>query len=94
MVLISSLAQTPPLGWNSFDSYGRMANEKVLLENLNVFIQKLLPYGYDIFVLDIGWYALFNIPSGQISPDIKEADDIRLIITDAVYRQKIFSPMV
>ena len=78
MAQISSLTQTPPLGWNSFDSYGRMANEKALLENLDVFTQKLYPFGYDVFVLDIGWYALFNIPPGQISPDIKESNDIKI----------------
>jgi alpha-galactosidase len=52
---------TPPLGWNSYDSYGIFANEKVLNENLDAFVEKLAPHGYKYFVLDAGWYHDFTI---------------------------------
>ena len=52
-----SLAQTPPLGWNSYDSYGINAYESVLLKELDVFIDKFAPHGYEYFVIDNGWFA-------------------------------------
>ena len=52
---------TPPLGWNSYDSYGIFANEDVLEKNLTAFAEKLAPHGYEYFVLDAGWYHDFPI---------------------------------
>ena len=45
---IRSLAQKPPMGWNNFDCYGCAANERVLLANLEVFAERLKPYGYEV----------------------------------------------
>lgn len=39
------LAQTPPMGWNSFDSYGVYLHEQAALANLEAMAEKLLPYG-------------------------------------------------
>ena len=38
-----ALAQTPPMGWNSFDSYGVYLHEQAALANLEVMADKLLP---------------------------------------------------
>jgi alpha-galactosidase len=65
----------PPLGWNSFDCYGIFANERVLLENLAVFEEKLKPHGYEYFVLDAGWYSHFPIPAGREFPVNKKSID-------------------
>lgn len=65
----------PPLGWNSFDCYGIFANERVLLENLEVFAKKLKPQGYEYFVLDAGWYSHFPIPEGREFPVDKRSVD-------------------
>ena len=35
------LAQTPPMGWNSFDSYGVYLYEDAAMKNLDAFIEKL-----------------------------------------------------
>ena len=48
----AQLANTPPMGWNSFDSYGVYLHEKAALENLEAFAKKLAPYGYEYFVID------------------------------------------
>ena len=48
----------PPLGWNSFDSFDDDLNEKHFYENLEVFIEKLKPAGYECFVIDISWYII------------------------------------
>ncbi len=49
--------KTPPLGWNSYDSYGIYINEKEALENLEAFVAKLKPHGYEYFCIDAGWYS-------------------------------------
>ena len=47
----------PPCGWNSYDSYGVYINEEQALANLDLFVEKLAPHGYEYFVLDACWYA-------------------------------------
>jgi hypothetical protein len=51
------IAQTPPLGWNSFDSYGVNIYEEVAMKEIDAFIEKFAPHGYEYFVIDNGWFA-------------------------------------
>jgi alpha-galactosidase len=51
------LAKTPPLGYNSFDSYGITIYEEVAIKEIDSFIEKFAPYGYEYFVIDNGWFA-------------------------------------
>jgi hypothetical protein len=50
------LAQTPPMGWNSWDSYGLRINEQQFRDNVAVLAAKLKPFGYTYAVIDEGWY--------------------------------------
>jgi hypothetical protein len=50
------LAQTPPMGWNSWDSYGLRINEQQFRDNVEALATKLKPYGYTYAVIDEGWY--------------------------------------
>ncbi len=50
------LAPKPPMGWNSWNSFATTINEEQSLENANIMAQKLLPFGYNIFTIDIQWY--------------------------------------
>jgi alpha-galactosidase len=56
---------SPLLGWNSYDSYGLQINEKLTWENLEAFIQKLKPHGYEYFVIDAGWFRHFDLKPGE-----------------------------
>jgi alpha-galactosidase len=47
----------PPMGWNSFDSYGCHLYEEVALREINAISSKLRPFGYEYFVIDNGWFA-------------------------------------
>ena len=49
--------KTPPAGWNSFDCYMGSINEEQALANLELFVKKLKPAGYEYFCLDAAWYA-------------------------------------
>lgn len=67
------LAQTPPMGWNSFDSYGVYLYEKAAFDNLEAFAEKLKPYGYEYFVIDAGWFGEFKFQPGTMFPAEKHA---------------------
>jgi len=67
------LAKTPPLGWNSFDSYGVYLHEEAAMANLEAFAKKLKPYGYEYFVIDAGWFGEFELQPGTIYPAEKHA---------------------
>jgi hypothetical protein len=51
-----ALAPTPPMGWNSWNSFATTINEEQALETGRIMAEKLLPFGYDIFTVDIQWY--------------------------------------
>ena len=67
------LAQTPPMGWNSFDSYGVYLHEEAAMENLEAIAEKLKPHGYEYFVIDAGWFGEFELRPGTIYPAEKHA---------------------
>ncbi len=46
---------SPPLGWNSWDSYGMYPTEKAMLANLEVMAKRLKPLGYTYFTIDAGY---------------------------------------
>ncbi len=54
--MLISKTQYPPSGWNSYDCYGVFINEEQAMANLDCFIRRLKPFGYEYFVLDAGWY--------------------------------------
>ena len=51
------VAETPPLGWNSFDSYSCSLYEERALMEADAFIEKFAPHGYEYFVIDNGWFS-------------------------------------
>ncbi len=52
------LAPTPPLGWNSWDSYGLRIDEQQFRANVEALAAKLKPAGYTYAVIDEGWYMV------------------------------------
>ena len=51
-----SWAQTPPMGWNSWDCYGAGVWESNVIENADYMARDLKPHGWDIITIDIQWY--------------------------------------
>ena len=63
LVIASSLvaqkkvvAPTPPMGWNSWDSYGLTITESQFRANAYVLAKRLKGAGYQYAVIDEGWY--------------------------------------
>jgi alpha-galactosidase len=50
------LAPTPPMGWNSWDSYGLAVNESEFRANMVVMAAQLKEFGWQYVVVDEGWY--------------------------------------
>jgi alpha-galactosidase len=51
-----ALAPTPPMGWNSWDSYGLTINESQFRANMVVMAAQLKEFGWQYVVIDEGWY--------------------------------------
>ncbi|KAF5191479.1 Melibiase family protein [Thalictrum thalictroides] len=49
-------ANTPPRGWNSYDSFSWTISEAEFLQNAEVLSQRLKVHGYQYAVLDYLWY--------------------------------------
>ncbi|HMI86674.1 MAG TPA: putative Ig domain-containing protein [Polyangiaceae bacterium] len=52
----TSLALTPPMGWNSYDSFDDSVTEAEMLAQANWQAQHLAPFGWDTVVVDFRWY--------------------------------------
>ncbi|WP_232793298.1 glycoside hydrolase family 27 protein [Caulobacter hibisci] len=50
------LAPRPPMGWNSWNSFATTITEAQSLETARIMAARLLPFGYDVFTVDIQWY--------------------------------------
>jgi alpha-galactosidase len=61
-------APTPPMGWNSWDSYGLTINEAQFKDNARV-LAGIRKYGWEYAVIDEGWYMAD--PAGHTVPERK-----------------------
>ena len=52
----NSLAQTPPMGWNSWDSYGTTINEQKFRASAAWVAEHLKPAGYQYVTIDEAWF--------------------------------------
>ena len=52
-----SWASTPPLGWNSWDSYGPTVVEAEVKANADYMAANLKQHGWEYIVVDIRWYV-------------------------------------
>ena len=51
----SNLAQTPPMGWNSYDCFGVSVREDEVIRNADYMAQHLRPLGWEYIVIDGEW---------------------------------------
>ena len=63
------LAPTPPMGWNSWDSYGLTITEAEFKANVDWLHQHLQPYGWQYVVVDEGWYLTHPENAGKQGAD-------------------------
>jgi alpha-galactosidase len=63
---VATVAATPPMGWNSWDSYGLTITEEQFRANTKFVAEELKPSGYNYAVIDEGWF-FFN-PEDRNTP--------------------------
>jgi len=62
-------AQTPPMGWNSWDCYGSSVEEHEVKANADYMAEYLKPYGWEYIVVDIRWFVENEDPGGYNQED-------------------------
>lgn len=69
-----SPAPTPPMGWNSWDSYGTTVREDQVKANVDAMARDLASHGWQYIVVDIQWYEP-NAQGHDYAPGAKLAID-------------------
>jgi alpha-galactosidase len=68
-----NLALTPPMGWNSWNTFTTNVNEQLIKDIADAFIKHgLKDAGYEYIVLDDGWMAMERDKNGNLVPDPKK----------------------
>jgi alpha-galactosidase len=68
------LADTPPMGWNSWDSFGRSINEAEVRRTAEKVSKELKRFGWEYIVIDEGWYIS--------NPQEQDAQKFHFIMTE------------
>ena len=68
-------AATPPMGWNSWDSYGLTIAEEQFRANAKVLATQLKPYGWNYAVIDEGWF--------MVNPQDRPHPELLKLLVDA-----------
>ena len=64
------LAMTPPMGWNSWNTFEVEINEDLIKQTADILVESgMKDAGYTYIVVDDGWEALERDPDGQLVPD-------------------------
>jgi len=67
------LALTPPMGWNSWNTFQTNISEKLVKETADVMVSSgMRDAGYKYLVLDDGWMAMERDSDGNLVPDPKK----------------------
>ncbi len=53
---IARRAPHPPMGWNSWDSFGSQVTEDEVRAHADIMAERLRPFGWEYIVIDIQWY--------------------------------------
>jgi len=59
------LASTPPMGWNSWDSFGTTVTEADVRANAKWLAKNLKAYGWQYVVVDMEWFVTNPTPEGN-----------------------------
>jgi alpha-galactosidase len=69
-LLTGQFAPTPPMGWNTWNTFQTKINEDMLREMVDVYVSSgMRDAGYQYFVLDDGWMAIERDQGGNLVAD-------------------------
>jgi alpha-galactosidase len=71
----STLAETPPMGWNSWDGYGTTVKEDDVKANARWLAEHLKPFGWQYVVVDMEWFVTNPIAEGNSKTSLYSIDN-------------------
>lgn len=71
----SVLAETPPMGWNSWDSFGTTVKEADVKANAQWLAEHLKASGWQYVVVDMEWFVTNPVPEGNSKKSQFSLDD-------------------
>lgn len=76
------LALTPPMGWNSWNTFATEINEQLVMDIADAFVDLgLKDAGYEYIVLDDGWMAMERDENNNLVPDpVKFPNGIKSVV--------------
>ncbi|MGL4632259.1 MAG: hypothetical protein ACRCVT_13740, partial [Leadbetterella sp.] len=63
-----SWAKTPPMGWNSYDSWGAAVTDKEMMANTDYVAKNLKQFGWEYIVVDYCWSYPHHPKSKENNP--------------------------
>lgn len=69
------LAAAPPMGWNSWDSYGTTVREKQVKANTDWMAEHLREHGWQYIVVDMEWFVTNPVAEGNATDFQYALDD-------------------
>lgn len=75
-----SIAETPPMGWNSWDAYGTTVTEDEVRANAEYMAKHLKQFGWEYIVVDIQWYEPNAQPGGYRKDAVLDMDEYGRLI--------------
>ena len=72
---VAQLAESPPMGWNSWDSYGTTIKEAEFKANAEWLAIHLKASGWQYAVVDMEWFVINPVPEGNSKTSQYSLDD-------------------
>ncbi|GAA1928702.1 glycoside hydrolase family 27 protein [Streptantibioticus ferralitis] len=74
--LDNGLARTPPMGWNSWDTFGCNANEQIVKDTADFMVSSgMRDAGYQYLTIDDCWMSRSRDAGGNLAPDLQKYPD-------------------
>jgi len=71
----TTLAVTPPMGWNSWDGYGTTVKEADVKANAQWLAEHLKPFGWQYVVVDMEWFVTNPVAEGNSKTSFYSLDN-------------------
>ncbi|MDX6191595.1 glycoside hydrolase family 27 protein [Flavobacterium sp. Fl-318] len=83
---VEDLVPTPPMGWNSWNTFHTNIDEKMVMETADALVSSgMRDAGYVYLVLDDGWMAMERDREGNLVPDPKKFPRGMKFVADYVH---------
>ena len=80
------MGKTPPMGWNSWNTYGRDINEQIVKGITDAFVKNgLADVGYEYIVIDDCWSLKERDSNGRLVPDPEKFPSGMKALSDYVH---------